>query len=189
MAFIGLKYMVFAPISAETASAVTYDTGFVIGKAITANVNITSANVMLYGDDAVAEADTGFTEGTVEWGVTKMTDDIQTKILGHTLDSGANATGEIIAKGADSAPEGGIGFYAPKLVDGVKKFRGIWFTKTKASEPNESLATRQGAIAFVTPSITSKIMEDATGAWKREKTFDTEAAAKAWLNGIAGISA
>lgn len=188
MAFVGLKHVVFAPITAETDSAVTYGTGFVVGKAMTANINIASANVKLYGDDAVAESDTGFTEGTVDIGVTKMTDDIQVNMLGHTAGTGEGTTGEITAKGSDQAPYGGLGFYAPKLDDGVRKYRGIWFTKTKASEPNESLSTKQGATAFVTPSISCAVMEDMTGAWKKEKTFDTEAACITWLNTRAGIS-
>lgn len=189
MAFIGLKYMVAAPISAETpasgstAASVTYGAGFVVGKAVNANINITTANAKLYGDDAVAEADNGFVEGTVDIGTTEMTDDIQSKMLGHT-----DNDGEITASSGDVAPYLGLGFYAPKLSNHARKYRAIWFTKSMAGEPNENLQTKQGATQFQTPSIPMTIMEDITGAWKKEQTFDTEAAAITWLNTKANIS-
>ena len=183
MAFIGLKYIVAAPIATETTESVTYGTGFVVGKAITANINVNTNDVKLYADDVVAETDHGFTDGTVEIGTAHMTDDIQVKMLGHTL-----TTGEITAKATDVIPYNGIGFYAVKMIGGNRKYRAIWFTKTQASEPNESLTTRQGQTAFGTPSITSAIMEDMTGAWKKETTVDTESAAITWLNGKANIT-
>ena len=186
MAFVGLKHVVAAPIQTEAATGVTYSAGFVVGKAMTANVSITSSNAKLYGDDAVAEADNGFSEGTVDVGVTKMTNDIQTKILGHTLGTGEGA--ELTASIEDVAPYVGLGFYAPKLDDHVRKYRAIWFTKAIGSEPSEDLQTKQGATAYVTPTIQFTIMADMTGAWKREKTFDTEAAAVTWLNTQAGIT-
>ena len=192
MAFVGLKYVVAAPItetpaSGSTPASVSYADGFVVGKAITANINVTVGNVKLYGDDTVAEVDNSFSEGTMEFGVTKMTNDIQTKLLGHT-EGTSTAAGEITAKSSDVPPYNGIGFYAPKLDDHVRKYRAIWLTKTVASEPSENFTTRQGQTAFGTPTISVTLMEDITGAWKTEKTFDTEAAAIAWLNGKAGIA-
>lgn len=183
MAFIGLKYVVAAPIATETTASVTYGTGFVVGKAITANININTNDVKLYADDVVAETDHGFTDGTVEIGIAHMTDDIQTKMLGHVATSG-----EITAKATDVIPHNGVGFYAVKMISGARKYRSIWLTKTQASEPNESLTTRQGQTAFGTPSISCAVMEDMTGAWKVEKTHDTEAAAIAWLNTKANIA-
>ena len=183
MAFIGLKYVVGAPIATETTSSVTYGTGFVIGKAITANINVNTADVKLYADDAVVESDHGFIDGTVELGIAHMTDDIQTKMLGHTA-----VTGEITAKSSDMIPYNGVGFYAVKIMNGARKYRAIWLTKTQASEPSENLTTRQGQTAFGTPTISSSIMEDMTGAWKIEKTVDSEADAVTWLNTKANIN-
>lgn len=183
MAFIGLKHVVAAPIATETTASVTYSTGFVVGKAITANVNINTADVKLYADDAVAESDHGFIDGTVEVGIAHMTNDIQVKMLGHT-----ETTGEISAKATDVIPYNGIGFYAPKMVSGARKYRAIWLTKTQASEPNETFNTRNGQTEFTTPSISCAVMADMTGAWKIETTVETEAAAIAWLNTKANIA-
>ena len=185
MAYVGLKYVVAAPINAEAATGVTYSAGFVVGKATTANISISTSNVKLYGDDAVAEMDNAFSEGTLDVGVTVMTDDIQTKILGHTKATGNDA--EITASVDDVVPYCGVGFYAPKMDNHVRKYRAIWFTKTMGTEPSEDLQTKQGATAYVTPTIQFAIMADMTGAWKKEQTFDTEAAAKAWLDNLAGI--
>lgn len=191
MAFVGLKYVVAATLKTEEkVAANTYDSGFVVGKAMKANIQINAANAFLYGDDAVAESDTGFTSGTVTIGTTKMTDDIQSKLLGHKQDTGdAGAAGEITGNIEDIAPYHGVGFYAPKLDDHKRKYRAIWFTKVIFADPNESLETKQGSTNFVTPELAGTIMQDAKGDWKKEQTFDTEAEAIAYLNAKAGITA
>ena len=62
MAHIGLKYPVFAPITAETdAGAITYGDGFVVGKAINYTGTPSNADVVLYADDGVAESDKSIT--------------------------------------------------------------------------------------------------------------------------------
>ena len=188
MAFIGLKYVVGASLtetaaSGSTAASATYADGFVIGKAVTANLNITANDATVYGDDAVAEMDTGFAEGTLDIGLVHMVDDIQTKVLGHTVTNGV-----VSSKVDDVAPYLGLGFYAPKTLNGARKYRAIWLTKAIASEPSEEFQTRQGQTSFQTPSIPFHFMPCITGVWKQEQTFDTEAETVTWLNGLAGIS-
>ena len=55
MAKIGLKYPVAAPLKADGK---TYDTGFVIARAIKASVTANNNDVKLYADDGIAESDT-----------------------------------------------------------------------------------------------------------------------------------
>ncbi len=188
MALVGLKYMVAAPLTEEGTDKKenTYEQGFVVGKAIKADIQINSANAYLYGDDAVAESDTSFTDGTVSIGTTQMSEDIQTKVLGHKKNEEGN---EITANAADVAPYLGLGFYAPKMDNHVKKYRAIWFVKTIFAEANESMQTKQGATNFVTPEMSATIMTDAKGDWKKEETFATEAEAIAYLNKKANIQA
>lgn len=184
MALVGLKYIVAAPLT-ETGTDATYANGFVVGKGITANINVTTANQKLYADDAVAEVDNSFTEGTIELNVDDMTDDIQTKMLGHNKDAEKE---EIIAKGDDVSPNLGVGFYGKKLVNNTVKYRAIWFRKVQFSEPSETMRTKENNVTFQTPSISGTVMTDVTGVWKQEQTFDTEAGAKAYLDELAGIA-
>lgn len=184
MAMIGLRHVVAAP-QKEAGQTVTYDKGFVVGRAMKADIKINTSDAKLYGDDVVSESDRSFTDGTVDVGVTQMTEDIQSKLLGHSV---SEEGGEIIANSDDVAPYVGLGFYAPKLENNVKKYRAIWFTKVNFGEPSESLATREGSTAFVTPSMTGSIMADAAGNWKKEQTFLNEAEAKAYLDKLAGLT-
>lgn len=175
MAKIGLRYPVCKPETGE---------GKVIGKAIQADISITVNNVSLYADDAIAETDRSFQNGTITLGIDDLSDEIQADFLGHTIDS---ETGEITAKASDISPYVGIGFYGVKKVDNVDKYRAVWLPKVQFGEPNDTNATKGEQVTFNTPVLEGTIMVDDTGVWKTEQTFDTEAEAKAYLEDKAGI--
>ena len=184
MAFIGLRYVV-AATAAEAPGAITYSNGFVVGKAVTAEIKVNSAGAKQYGDDAIAESENSFTDGTVDVSVVHMTDDIQTKLLGHKA---AEEGKEIVSNTSDVAPYLGFGFYAVKMENNRRRYRAIFFTKVQFAEPSESLATKQGAVSFSVPTLNGTIMEDITGNWKREQTFDTITEAQAYLDKLVGLN-
>ena len=200
MAKIGLKYPVAAIITAENADAApTYDTGFIIGKAVSANKNITSNDNPLYGDDAIAENYTFFSEGTIELGVTDFGTDtedtleIQAKLLGHTVETegeGSSAVKVIVKKASDNAPYVGLGYYKTKKLNNVKMYEATLLYKVKFQLPSEETTTKGQNIEWQTPSITGRIMTLAENSDKYEATaiFDTEAECKAWLNNKLNIS-
>lgn len=185
MATIGLKYLVAAK-STESATASTFANGFVIGKAIKADFSIESNDTKLYADDAVAESDRSFKSGKITLGVDNLTDTVLCSLLGHTQDE---TSSEVTSKSSDVAPYVGVGFYATKLVNNKKTFRAIWLQKVQFGEPNESVETKGETVAFQTPTIEGTIMVDVASIWKVEKTFDTEADAKSWLDEKARITA
>lgn len=174
MAKIGLKYPVYKAGS----------TAGVIGKAIQADISITTNDVKLYADDSVAESDKSFQEGTITLGLDDLSDTVQTALLGHTV-----IDGEIVAKGSDSNPFVSIGFYGVKKVNNIKKYRAIWLPKVQFAEPSDTNATKGETLAFATPTIEGTIMLDDIGAWKYEKTFDSEAEAIAYLQAKSGVKA
>lgn len=174
MAKIGLKYPVYKTDSAAG----------VIGKAIQADISITVNDVKLYADDAVAESDKSFQNGTITLGIDDLSDTVQTAFLGHAV-----SDGEITAKGTDNNPYVGIGFYGIKKVNNVNKFRAIWLPKVQFAEPNDSNSTKGENVVFNTPTLEGTIMLDDSGNWKQEKTFDTEAAAVAYLQAKSGVKA
>lgn len=176
MAKVGLKYPVYKGATNKG----------VLGKAIQADIAITVNEVFLYADDAVAESDKSFQSGRITLGTDDLSDLIQKELLGHSVDE---TTGEIVAKGTDNNPYVGIGFYGVKKVNNDQKFRAVWFPKVQFAEPNDTNATKAGNTAFSTPTFEGTIMLDDNGVWKNEQTFDTEAEAKAYLDGKAGIVA
>ena len=174
MANIGLKYPCYKSSTAQG----------VIAQAIQADIAITVNDVRLYADDALREKDNSFQSGTITLGIDDLSDTIYAEFLGHAIDT---STQEITADIDDVAPFVGVGFYGSKLVGGVKKYRAIWLPKVQFSEPAATNATKGETTVFNTPVLVGTIMADDDGAWKLENTFDTEAAAKTYLDGKAGI--
>ncbi|MDF2820186.1 MAG: hypothetical protein K0R15_627 [Clostridiales bacterium] len=175
MAKIGLKMMCYRGKTTQG----------IIGKAIQADISITSNNVTLFAEDAIAESDKSFQSGSITIGIDDLSDVIQADMLGHTVDA---VTGEIVANRADIAPYVGIGFYATKLVNNVKKFRAIFLNKVQFAEPNDTNTTRGENVTFNTPTLEGTIMTLDNGNWKSEQTFATEAEAITYLNTKAGIT-
>lgn len=200
MAKIGLKYPVAAPITAEPENSLpTYGEGFVIGKAISANKDITSNDNPLYGDDAVAENDTSFSEGTLTLGVTdfgtSVSDslEIQAKLLGHTIVTEGESPNQqkiIRKKAGDNAPYLGVGFYKTKKINNILMYECTWLYKVQFQLPSESTNTKGQSIEWQTPEIAGRIMELASneGIYEDTVLFDSESACRTWLNEKANIS-
>lgn len=178
---IGLKYPVAAIYNDSTGTPV-YSDGFVIAKAMSANIQINRNNERLHADDDIDEIDQSFIDGTESLGINELTLEKQSILLGHALENG-----ELKANQDDIAPYLGHGFYGRIRRDGADKWRAIWFHKMQFGEPNDETETKGEKVAFKTPTIESMIMKDINGDWKSEKVFDTEADAIAWLNEKAGL--
>lgn len=178
---VGLKYPVAAIYNDSTGTPV-YSDGFVIAKAMSANIQINRNNERLHADDDIDEIDQSFIDGTESLGINELTLEKQSILLGHALENG-----ELKANQDDIAPYLGHGFYGRIRRDGADKWRAIWFHKMQFGEPNDETETKGEKVAFKTPTIESMIMKDINGDWKSEKVFDTEADAIAWLNEKAGL--
>ena len=193
MAKIGLKYMVCAEIE-ETeeagAKTVTYKPGMVMGKAITAGINIDLKEAKLYADDMVVESIKEFGGGKLNLNAADFDVKVTALILGHKKEAlTAPETAEvIISSGGDDGANVGVGFYSTVIRGGVRKYRAIWLQKIKFGEPNESLETKGENINFQTPTIEGTLMQDILGVWKKEVTFAAEESAVTWLNTQAGIT-
>lgn len=180
---VGLKYPVYAKYSDATGSPV-YTGGAVIAKAMSASIQINKNNAILYADDDIDEMDQSFISGTESLGLNEFPLEVQSDILGHTVNE---ETGEMVANEADKAPFVGHGFYGRIRRAGVDKWRAIWFHKMQFGEPNDETETKGETVSFQTPTIEGIIMKDIKGDWKSENVFDTEVEAKTWLNTKAGI--
>ena len=173
MAKIGLKYPIYKSAAKKG----------VIAKAIQADIAITTNNVPLYANDAIAESDRSYQSGTLTLGIDDLSNEIQAEFLGHEI----SEDGELVANGNDISPYVQVGFYGRKKVNNTDKFRAVWLHKVQFGEPNDTNATKGETTAFTTSSLEGTIMLDDDGNWKSEKTFDTETEAITYLNDKAGI--
>lgn len=184
MATMGLKYVAWAKQLTDTTTAVpTFDTGFVLGKAVSVNLAITNSEGELYADDMLAEHVKEFSSAALTLEVDNITLANQGTLYGATY-----ASDELKFGATDNAPYGGIGGYQILMVNNVRKYRAWFFPKAKASVPDWSGATKNNSISFGTQPISMKIMAPNYGPWYYVKEFTTEAAAQAYIDTKLGVA-
>ena len=198
MADIGLRYAAFARVSSHTeGSAITYDAGREIGMMISANVAITRSSNRLYANDVVAEEDNSISEASITINTDDLTLDNEQYMCGTVkTGSGATATYE---DSDDPAPLGGFGYVRVRSKTdqetGVtsKSYVATWWYKVRARIEAESANTKGQNIEWSTPTMILRAM----GAYidnsdklkfRIRKSFDTYAAAKAYIDDFANIS-
>lgn len=189
MAEIGMQYPVWAELSSESNNTLSYGTGMVIGKAVSAQLNWQKEDNELYGDDAIAETDQSVTGYTLDLGVTELAEGVEAAMLGLAK---VGSTDEYEITG-DDPPYGGVGYIRVIKRNGVSLYKAVWYPKIQFSAPNETSNTKQKSIQWGTPTINGKGLaayDDATGKakYRKQQVFATLAAAKTYLNGKANIS-
>lgn len=190
MAYIGLKYPVFAPIQSEGADGFpTYGSGIIVGHAIASNITISSANVQLYGDDISIESVQDFQGGTVSLNPDDLTKEDAAAMCGSKIVTNG---GKEVVRDASTymAPYGGYGFFRVRVKKGVRSIRAYWLYKTQWALPSEESATKAESTSFQTPTMEGTIMAlgDADNTWREWADFASENEAKAWLNDHANIN-
>lgn len=195
MAFIGLRYPVAAPITAETEGAEpTYGAGFVVGKAIQANLTITRNNNPLYGDDAIAEDDNGITGMSLELGVDDLEDEVRANLMGDVVVQGENGAPAVYYETGNSAPNVGFGYIRVRRRHGVTSYQALFIHKITFGQTSENAQTKGESIEWQTPTITGRaagLMLNNVNyiSFRKRALFTTFAAAQAWLRTQANITA
>lgn len=190
---VGMRHPVWAPLTGHTdGSEPVYGTGRVVQESISAVLTYNSdPNAVLYGDDRIVDMDDGITGYTVSFNPTGLKDADRAAILGE--EANTDDSYEI----TDAAhPWGGFGFFRVMRDgdDSVRYYEALWCRKIKFRLPSEEARTKEGTIQWRTPTM------EGTGAglyvdsgdklkYIRRKTFTTAAAAKAWLDELAHVSA
>lgn len=184
MASIGLTNIWFGFLTEAQDGTPSYAQGQKMGKAVSANVSITNNSAMLYGDDALAESDTSFANGTITLGTTDDDDTVFAPLLGHEI-----TDGEVVKTSSDVAPYVGVGRILTKLVNGVRKYKVNFLYKVKFSEPSNEENTKGETVEFSTPSIEGIVstLSDSKGTWGISKTFTELDDAISYLKGLLGI--
>lgn len=181
MAKIGLKNFLFGILTEQADGSASYGVAQKPAKAISCSVSISTNDAKLYADDALAESDTTFQSGTVTLGLDDENDAMLATLLGHSYTNGV-----IVRNGNDIAPYVGLGRIVTKLVGGVRKYKVEFLNKVKFAEVSNDENTREESVSFSTSTIEGQVAALANGDWSLAKTFDTEAAAQAYLESLFG---
>ena len=189
---VGMRHPVWAPLQSHTeGSEPTYGAGRVIQEAIEATITFNAdTNNVLYGDDRVVDVDDGITGYTVSFNPTGLKDADRAAILGEEV-----TTGSVYEITDAGSPWGGFGYFRVMRDDNrTRYYEAYWCRKIKFREPSQTTRTKEGSVQWRTPTL------EGTGAglivdggekikYIKHKTFETAAAAKAWLDGLANVSA
>lgn len=191
MAFVGMRYVVFAPIKTEVeGQEIQYDPGVVVGEAINATVNITRNTEDLYGSDRLIESDNSIVGGTVDMTVDDIEDDAKVVMLGMVKAQ----DGKTYHEEETATPYGGMGYIRVRRKKGKTTYQGNWMHKVQMAVATESAQTKGQSISWQTTSVTGKMMGVKNNAelktrFREQQSFDKESEAVGWLNGKAHIEA
>lgn len=193
MAKIGLKHPVFSPIVSITeGSTPTYGTGIILGKMTKADENLNYAEGTLYADDVIAEYASILTGGTITLGVDELPISKRRALFGHSTSTVEEVTTMYAASDDKSAP-GGFGFIKTLMIDGAKKYKVRWYYKVVFRESQESSNTANDSITFADTEIVGTILpvfsSEIGDAVYEDTVFDTETAARTYLDTLAGVPA
>ena len=189
---VGMRHPVWAPLQSHTeGSEPTYGAGRVIQEAIEATITFNADTTTgLYGDDVMVDMDDGITGYTVSFNPTGLKDADRAAILGEEV-----TTGSVYEITDAGSPWGGFGYFRVMRDDNrTRYYEAYWCRKIKFREPSQTTRTKEGSVQWRTPTL------EGTGAglivdggekikYIKHKTFETAAAAKAWLDGLANVSA
>ena len=189
---VGMVYPVAAPVSAYTpGTSITYGTGFVVAEAVSANVSWNRADGHFYGDDVELDTDNGVLGYTINFEPTGLSATNRQKLLGETVSSNEYTITDA------ASPDMGFGYIRVMRLKGsstvTTSYEAWWYKKLKFSISSEETRTKEQNIEWRVPTLEgvgSGVSLDSTGtlSFAQHKTFDTLAAAKSYLNGIAGIT-
>ena len=191
---VGMMYPVFAPLTSHTdGSMPVYGTGVVIQEARNCTITKTYNENPLYGDDRIVDDDNGMQALTASFEPTGLSDADRVLLFGEKVaEVTTGVTGQW--EGDNATPYGGFGYIRKMRDNGVKKFEAWIILKIKFTEDSQATATKEGSISWGTPTLNGRaagLYIDNTDEikWRVHYTFDTIAAAKAWINTILNVSA
>ncbi len=190
---VGMMYPVWAPISSHTdGSMPTYGTGRVIQEARNCTITKTYADNPLYGDDRIVDDDNGLQSMTVSFESTGLSDADRVLLFGEEELSIGGITA--LVESDNETPWGGFGYVRKMRDNGERRYEAWIILKVKFQEESQATNTKEGSISWGTPTLNGRaagLYIDSTGKqrFRVHETFDTVAAAKAWLNTVLNVSA
>lgn len=189
---VGMMYPVFAPLVSHTdGSMPTYGAGRVIQEARNATITKTYNDNPLYGDDRIVDDDNGLQSLTMSFESTGLSDADRVALFGETQATVGGITAYL--ESDNETPWGGFGYIRKMRDNGTRKFE-AWITlKIKFQEESQATNTKEGTISWGTPTLNGRaaalyIDSSDQMRYRAHQTFDTIAAAKAWINTVLNVS-
>jgi len=191
---VGMLNPVAATVGTYTpGTSIAYATGRKIAEAIGATINWNRADGHFYGDDTELDSENGVLGYTIDFNPTGLTDVERSYILGETVQTGEYSITD------QSSPDVGFGYVRVMRAKNVStgevetKYEGWWYYKLKFALNSEEARTKEGNIEWRTPTLSGTgagVLLDSSGVkhFAIHETFDTKAAAVAYVNGKAGIT-
>ena len=195
---VGMMYPVFAKLLSHTEGSMpTYDTGVVIQEARNATITKTYNDNPLYGDDRIVADDNGLQALTVSFEPTGLSDSDRRLLFGEkeaAIPGHTGLTGQW--EGDNETPYGGFA-YIRKMYDettNARKYEAWLILKVKFQEESQATNTKEGSISWGTPTLNGRAASLIVDSSEENKfrvhySFETIAAAKAWINSILNVSA
>ena len=202
MARIGLNYLVAAQVPTPPAygSLPTYSDGFIVGRAIEADVSLTMNDNKLFADNREVNNDKTFQNGTITLGVDEFGDgtelsqaQVEALITGGVL---VNEDGENYVDLGEAPKQNtvGLGYIVPGVYPdtGTKYYEAVWYYQvTFGGVGDEQVQTKGESISWNTPTVTGNVKPVAgynpEKNLRRKPRFETEGEAVVWLNTQANI--
>lgn len=185
---IGLLDLGFAQIATEPANAhPTYSAGVSLGHSVRAALTVTTAQLRVYGDDALQISDDSFVSGSLDT-ETLMSDlELEGLLYGGTY---AEATG--LTDSADDASVPGAVYYVQKIMKKDKSliYRAVVFYYCCANRSGygSEADTKKDNIENKNSTVTFDVLPDNTGAWRWRKDCASESAALSAINTALGLT-
>ena len=191
MANIGLKSFLYGALT-ETAGVATYDPPEKLAGAIEIKVKINLNETSLPHDDRVDNQISEFKDGAITAGIDNDDDTIFAVLLGKkttvdsfTPESGTATTVNRITSGSnDVCIPVGFGYITGTMVDGVKKYKVIFYKKVTFKPFAVDSKTKGDKLEFTTPSVEGTIATLANGEYEDKATLENESDAIEYLKSL-----
>ena len=197
MATIGVSKPYYA-VYGVTGNVVSYSNGGKLGKLTEVNLEIeTSEDNNLYADNAIAETDRTFSNGSLTLTPDDLSQEVSKAILGLKEEAVGTIEGiqdtevkELIYDDTQVTPYLGIGFIVKKRKGGLDRWRAVVLTKCMFAVPSDAATTQGESIEWQVPELSATVMRDDSEnhMWKREAVFTTEAQAEVYIKNRLNIT-
>lgn len=197
MATIGVSKPYYA-VYGVTGNVVSYSNGGKLGKLTEVNLEIeTSEDNNLYADNAIAETDRTFSNGSLTLTPDDLSQEVSKAILGLKEEAVGTIEGiqdtevkELIYDDTQVTPYLGIGFIVKKRKGGLDRWRAVVLTKCMFAVPSDAATTQGESIEWQVPELSATVMRDDSEnhMWKRETVFTTEAQAEVYIKNRLNIT-
>lgn len=185
MAKFGARYSRWAPWTegfgdTDDKKLPTYGEVVEIGQLNKANESLNFSEGSMHGDDQIALYEKNFKDGTLDVESVFIPVPSAAAMFGAASD----AQNGLSLGSDDKAPYGGYGCITHHASKGKTYFQAEFYPKVKASPTAESYETRGDNINFAADKLSFHIESPVCRKYKIVKDFDTEAAAKAFIDGL-----